>query len=60
MRKLLKYQYNTGCHRSPRYHGSFGPKFLMPVAPPILVANKNFAHLEKPLEPLINSVMFSF
>ena len=22
------YQYNTGTHRRPRYHGSFEPKFL--------------------------------
>ena len=40
------YQSETGCHRSPRSHGFFDPILWMVVAPPIFVANKNWAHLE--------------
>ena len=34
--------------------------FWMTVAPPIFVANKNWAHLSKPWEPSINPVLFLF
>ena len=54
------YQYNTGSHRYPISYGSFYPIFWVAVAPPIFVANKIWAHLEKPWEPSIDPVLFLF
>ena len=50
LRKIIcpvMYQYNTSCHRSPRSHGSFVPKFCMDIAPKLFVANKDWAHIAK-------------